>query len=590
MPTSSPEYDVVIIGSGVAGALCATRLADTDARILILEAGENSVSDVQRGQFHRVWDVAPSKSWNTPYLGLPGSNFYPSPSTSGDRTYFEQDAPNPQDTNVFKGYYHRMLGGTTWAWRGNSPRMIPSDFRLKTLYGLADVPDWPISYDDLEHWYCEAERELGVSGDDDEWDGLHGASRSCQFPMPAIVKSYSDRLAIKALGHPEIDLGGHKYHPKLVTTPQARNSRPYDGRSACEGNSNCIPYCPTHAKYDASIHLKRALQQGVRVRSGCVVTKLVADAQSGRVTKIIFKDWRSTSPKKDRELRARLVILAAHAIESPKILLMSGLATKSGQVGYNLMDHVQSEVVALFPEPVYPFRGPQSITSIEAFRDGAFRSQHGAFRMTLGNDGWGRSGNPTSVLEELLNLSDPAKFLIGEDMKDRLVDKVTRLVRFGFSTEQLPRATNRVKLSTQRDELDIPRPKIEYSVDDEYTVKALEAGHEVATKLFQKMGAEVAEEESKLWKDGKLIWNTAGHPMGTCRMGVSASDSVVDSFGRCHEHPNLFLVGSSVFPTGASANPTITIAALTLRTAQAVRSALVEADTAQAVRSDLVEA
>jgi choline dehydrogenase-like flavoprotein len=269
---------------------------------------------------------------------------------------------------------------------------------------------------------------------------------------------------------------------------------------------------------------------------------------------------------------------------------MSGLATKSGQVGYNLMDHVQSEVVALFPEPVYPFRGPQSITSIEAFRDGAFRSQHGAFRMTLGNDGWGRSANPTSVLEELLNVSDPAKFLIGEDMKDRLVDKVTRLVRFGFSTEQLPRATNRVKLSTQRDELDIPRPKIEYSVDDEYTVKALEAGHEVATKLFQKMGAEVAEEESKLWKDGKLIWNTAGHPMGTCRMGVSASDSVVDSFGRCHEHPNLFLVGSSVFPTGASANPTLTIAALTLRTAQAVRSALVEADTAQSVSSDLVEA
>src|SRR5215204_504085 len=319
-----------------------------------------------------------------------------------------------------------MLGGTTWTWRGNTPRMIPSDFRLKTLYGLADVPDWPISYDDLEHWYCEAERDLRV----------------------------------------------HKFHPKLVTTPQARNSRPYDGRSACEGNSNCIPYCPTHAKYDASIHLKRSLQQGVQVRSGCVVTKLVADAQSGRVTKIIFKDWRSTAPKEDRELTARLVILAAHAIESPKILLMSELATKSEQVGRNLMDHVQSEVVALFREPVYPYRGPQSITSIEAFRDGGFRSQHAAFRMTLGNDGWGRSGNPTSVLEELLNVNDPANFFIGEDMKDHLVDKVTRLVRFGFSTEQLPRATNRVKLSNQRDELDIPRPKIEYSVDDEYTVKA----------------------------------------------------------------------------------------------------------------------
>ncbi len=235
MPHSNSEFEVIIIGSGVAGALCACRLAGTRARILILEAGDNSISDVQRVQFHRTWDVAPAKSWNTPYLGHPKAAFFPSPGMD-DKTYFEQAATNPQQTNIFRGYYHRMVGGTTWAWRGNMPRMVPNDFRLKSVYGLNDVPDWPITYDDLESWYCEAERELGVSGNDEEWNNLLGANRSHPFPMPGIPKSYSDQLAIKALGHAEIKLQDHTFHPKFITTAQARNTRPYDGRSACEGN------------------------------------------------------------------------------------------------------------------------------------------------------------------------------------------------------------------------------------------------------------------------------------------------------------------------------------------------------------------
>jgi glucose dehydrogenase len=546
------------------------------ARILILEAGDNGVGGFQREQFHRVWEVAPSKSWNTPYLETPRREYYPSPGNN-DTTYFEQQETSTNGTGLFKGYYQRLLGGTTWAWRGNTPRMIPNDFRLNTAYGLRDVPDWPISYDELEPWYCEAEDELGVSGDDGEWNGLLGAHRSRPFPMPAIAKSYSDQLAIKALGHADIPLGGQRYHPKLITTPQARNSRPYDGRPACEGNNNCIPLCPIGAKYDASTHLKRALQQGVHVRSGCVVSTLEVDPQSGRITKVLFKDWKSSQPQQDREVTARLVILAANAIESPKLLLMSGLATKSDQVGRNLMDHIQSEVVAVFPEPVYPYRGPQSITGIEVFRDGPFRSAHAAFRMTLGNDGWGRAGNATTVLNDLLNDSDPTAFHVREDLKQRLIEQATSLVRFGFSTEQLPYATNRVCLSTQTDALGIPRPKIEYSVDKAYTIQALEAGHAVARAIFSTMNATVEENHSQLWRAGQLQWNTAAHIMGTCRMGTGPSDSVVDSFGRCHEHSNLFVVGSSVFPTGATANPTLTLAALALRTAQAVRCAVANA-------------
>jgi choline dehydrogenase-like flavoprotein len=105
----------------------------------------------------------------------------------------------------------------------------------------------------------------------------------------------------------------------------------------------------------------------------------------------------------ERRVRGAVVVLAAHAIENPKILLMSdGLANDSGQVGRNLMDHVQFELIATFPESVYPFRGPQSVTSIEDFRDGDFRQQRSAFRMTIGNDGWGRTGSPAAVIGNLV--------------------------------------------------------------------------------------------------------------------------------------------------------------------------------------------
>src|SRR5215212_4184635 len=100
----------------------------------------------------------------------------------------------------------------------------------------------------------------------------------------------------------------------------------------------------------------------------------------------------------DRTVSAPIVLLAAHAIETPKLLLISNLANSSDQVGRNLMDHIQWEVTALFEEPLYPFRGPQSITGIESFREGAFRSQRSGFRMTIGNDGWGRAGSPSTII------------------------------------------------------------------------------------------------------------------------------------------------------------------------------------------------
>jgi glucose dehydrogenase len=568
------EYNVVIIGSGVAGALCAAGLAGTGRKILILEAAENGIGVFQREQFRRVWDPAASKSWNTPFLKTKGIRNYPSPGPAVPDTgvYFEQPTATTSLT-TFKGYYQRLTGGSTWAWRGNTPRMMPNDFHLKTKYfpdgkfpDGANVPDWPICYEDLKHWYLKAEYELGVSGNAAEWESITPRDGE-EYPMPGQPKSYGDQLLIKALGtRKEVVIGGEKLIADVFTMAQARNTEPYDGRPACEGNHNCIPLCPTSAKYDASVHLRRAVRHGVECRSGCVVTRLEAK-ESGVISRVLYKQWNSESPQMERSVTADIVILAANPIETPKILLNSKLyPAHDPHVGKHLMDHVQGECLALAPEPIYPFRGPQTICGIDTLRDGSYRSKFASFRLTLGNDGWGRAGNPTSVLEEMLNPADAANFAIGKKLKESAVDKLTRLVRFGFSTEQLPHPDNRVELSTQLDPLGIPRPKITYKVHS-YTEEALKQGYRVSRELFRAMKATpVGEEEFNLNE-----WNTAAHPMGTCRMGTSNTDSVTDKYGRCHNHPNLFVVGASVFPTGSATNPVLTLSALTLMTVDEIR-------------------
>jgi glucose dehydrogenase len=358
----------------------------------------------------------------------------------------------------------------------------------------------------------------------------------------------------------QVEIKGEKLTAQIFTMAQARNTQPYDGRPACEGNHNCIPLCPTSAKYDASVHLKRAVNLGVECRTGCVVTKL--EAVGGAISRILYKQWNSDNPQTERAVTADIVILAANPIETPKILLHSGLyPANDPHVGRHLMDHIQGECLALAPEPIYPFRGPQTLCGIDTLRDGKYRSQVASFRLTLGNDGWGRAGNPTSVLEEMLNPADPTKFSVGTKLKQGAVDKLTRLVRFGFSTEQLPHSENRVELSTQVDALGIPRPKITYKVHD-YTVNALKEGYRISKELFHAMKATHVGEEEFPAED----WNTAAHPMGTCRMGTDKTNSVTDKYGRCHNYPNLFIVGASLFPTGSATNPVLTLSALALMT------------------------
>ena len=234
------------------------------------------------------------------------------------------------------------------------------------------------------------------------------------------------------------------------------------------------------------------------------------------------------------------------------------------------MDHAQYEVIAMFPTKVHPFRGPQSVTAIEDFRDGAFRKVRSGFRMTIGNDGWGRAGSPATVIDNLLNAGG-----YGSTLPAAIADQIPKMVRLSFSTEMLAESGNRVEVSDRKDaKLGLPLPKFTFDIG-EYVKNGLREGYATALELFQVMGATVGKQPRELEPvGGGFNWNTAAHIMGTCIMGSDKQTSVVDSWGRTHDVPNLWIVGSSVFSTSATSNPTITIAGLALRTATAIHKEL----------------
>jgi choline dehydrogenase-like flavoprotein len=544
---ASSQYDAVIIGAGIAGALIAWQLSEAGFRVVLLEAGERGPDRVD---LVGNYAAAANKTPGSPYERDKSKAPWP----DGETDYYVQnaDATAPR----FKSTYLRRVGGTTWHFLGNVPRFVPSDFRLHSLYDVG--VDWPISYADLEPWYCMAEREMGVSGDHDEWQNLLGAFRSQPYPMSKIWSSYSDLIVEKAID-------GLKFEDvvlKLMSTPQARNSQPYQDRPVCAGNSTCVPLCPIGAKYDATVHVRRAIGFGAELREETIATRLEADA-TRRIRSVHYVRWDGSIGVTS----GRIVVLAAHAVESPKLLLLSkgehapemGIANSSDQAGRNLMDHLQGQAGALLPDPVFPFRGPPTTSGIDVFRDGAFRSGRAAFRMSMGNDAWGRLETPHDTLLKLIK----EDHLFGSELRQNFVERVIRQFRISYSSEMLPRAENRVTLATETSEFGIPRPKLTMQLDD-YNRLAFVKAQEVMAFIFRALGAT----EVKFPDPNK--YSGAGHIMGTCRMGDAPKEAVVDCECRSHDHPNLFIVGASVFPTSGTANPTLTAAALALRAAKTI--------------------
>jgi choline dehydrogenase-like flavoprotein len=588
----SADYDVAIVGAGPVGAILARRLGAAGGRVLVLEAGPaagRTWADYQANV--EQYRAAGFKVPNSPYYSpadAPSPNVLDirklSPGSLPDDTgYFVQDGPLPFATD-----YQRSQGGTMLHWLGTCLRMVPADFEAASRYGHGR--DWPLGYDELDPWYEKAELELGVAAnvEDQQYLGL-SYRPGYVYPMYRIPPSYLDQCVARTVDGRTVTLEGERYELRVSSTPQARNSMPnphYDGGNGyqpvgahgapheglrCEGNSSCIPICPVQAKYNP-LKTWGQVTGDVEVRTQCVVSRLIHSGP-GPISALEYIEYEDGQPPpKPQRVTADLFVLAGNAIENAKLLLASRVPNTSDQIGRNLMDHPYVLAWALMPYAVGAFRGPSSTSGIEILRDGAFRSQRAAFRMEICNWGWDFAAFApyTDVQTAVGNGA------FGTALRDQLADRISRQFHLGFLFEQLPDPRNRVYVSDAYcDPLGIPRPRIQYYVDD-YTRAGMAAARELWTQLFDYLGTSDSTEywpsdPGYLTYDGQpYSYHGAGHNVGTHRMGSEPHDSVVDPDQRCWDHQNLYLIGCGSLPTIATSNPSLTMAALALRSVESL--------------------
>ncbi|URX61474.1 GMC family oxidoreductase [Luteibacter anthropi] len=649
---TTQTYDIVIVGSGISGSIVAYELGRQGKKVLILEAGQEV--PVDRSGYMSTFFKANAKTPESPYppttqdpkqstpenpLGLPNPSLENVPRYTvlqigawrkPDQCYFTYppQAPNlktdsPEAVFAFGSSYERIGGGTTWHWLGTSLRLFPSDFELKTRYGHG--VDWPggkTFYQGLVPYYEKATNEIGVAGDKVALDkiyqqfgvepsGTYGPNYN--YPMPPIVESLVD-TAFGEVQNVTVD-GINLF---TTPTPQGRNSLPGDRRQ-CAGNTNCIPICPIQAKYDATVTLANALQTGnVEIRYRTVASNIRVDDKSGKVIGIDYITYDDHLGDKTGTGTAvgTTYLLAAHAIETPRLLLMSnknrnfpnGVANSSDQVGRNLMDHVMYLAWALAKDPIYAYRGPLSTSGFESLRDGTFRSNRSAYRIEIGNEGWQWASNdPYTTLADFVfgqnntqlngdsknQQGKPLRFdpslpanstLFGAQLTQTLNAIYIRQIRLGYLIEQLPDPDNRVQLSaTAKDHLGLPRPYVTYRIRSNYERDAFVSAKAVSTQIFNAMGAteytmkppspvlygtpDQVTATNFDYKGDTFTFYGAGHIVGTYRMGDKKETSVLNSRQQSWDHSNLYMVGSGVFPTVATGNPTLTIAALAFQAA-----------------------
>ncbi|MET1113785.1 MAG: GMC family oxidoreductase [Comamonas sp.] len=515
--------DFVVIGSGIVGALLARKLAQAGASVLMLEAGPW----VRRAELVARFRNSPRRSdWMSPY---PPAPWAPHPVYQPeDNGYLVQGGPYP-----YKAEYIRQVGGTSWHWAAHAWRNLPNDFHIKSLYGVG--VDWPFGYEELEPYYQEAEDIMGVCGSSET-----GSPRSHPFPMEPVAEPYAMRRLRERLAG---------VYPVVANTV-ARNSRSYGGRPPCCGNNSCQPICPIDAQYHGGLAVDAALAAGARLQINANVFRLEHDA-SARIVAAHYYD----KDKQAHKVRGKTFIVAANGIETPRLLLLSqsdkfphGVANARDMVGRHLMDHPSTSLTFDADEDVWLGRGPQSPSSINTMRDGAFRSTHAPYRLDFTN---------------ISRVDGATRSLLGEGVygvqfERRLRHAAAREMNVKNVLEVLPDPQRRIVLSDQKDGLGLPKPMTHYSIDA-YT----RAGHERSKADFQRIAERMGGTNLRPSKEGDYANNQ--HICGTVSMGTDPAVSVCDGWGRTHDHENLFLAGTGLLPTSSTCNSTLNGIAVALR-------------------------
>lgn len=504
--------NVLIIGSGVAGGVIAEGLLKKGlGPVTMLEAGDLMVM-----KDRRTWlDVVMAKKF--PYQNL-----------SDKKEDYETSGVQPWS---IEGGRLIVRGGSTMHWGGWCPRMKPEDFELKSRVGKGGL-DWPFSYAEIEPYYTIAEKYLQVAGDSADQD----PPRSSPYPYEAPPFTLTDNHIIAGLD----TLGVSHMH-----IPIARNAKPINGMPACVTTGTC-GYCPIEARFTGNQPIDR-LEKNYRSNFQLLVNAVAKKIIVNKKNEAAGVEYVNTKTGETHTINANKIIVCAGSLETPKLLLASGIG--------NDHDNVGRYIVA---NPFFYVRGKA--------KTNPKKLQEELFIPTLGSRHW-----------DTPEFQPEGKFFFNKAPSPDL--KMSQLMSKGMSLKQIQDAAvgeqtlelqgtiqtfsyfeNRLSLSNGTTRFGLPRTSINTPVEmisDKLKAAVLDRLKNILTAInYEPLTGEA----------GLGIYPQRGdHAMCTTRMSVSPEDGVVDPNCKVHNMDNVYIISNAVFPSGAAANPTLTLIALAFR-------------------------
>jgi choline dehydrogenase-like flavoprotein len=522
--------DAIVVGAGAGGGVVAKELAINGLSVVLFEKGgwasyETHDSDEVLRAIKGVYKPDLKKN---PRVLISGAG----------------DGRTVREMNNFASYIGESVGSGTVTYGAMAWRYMPQDFRMKSTYGAVEgstLEDWPISYDDLEPCYERAEWEIGVAGDDS--DNPFAPPRRRNFPMPAFENNEEGKVIADACRR----MGLHPF-----PVPMARNSIPYNGRSACIRNRTCVGFvCPVDAKNGTqNTVIPVALRSGnCELRTHCNVSEILM-SDHGKAIGVRYFD----AQDREQVQLADIVVVAASAIETPRLLLNSGnsafpngLGNNHDWVGRNLQAHAYTGANALFDWEIQRMAGPGATVALSDFAHNV-----------PGIIGGGVMHNEFYLPPlSFIRYRPPGAPSWGAEHKAFQRENFFRYARMRCCVQEMPNFESRVTLYRERKDY-WGNPIVALAGER----------HPLDLKHCKFMTAKIEEilreaGAKKMWQDlgGRGIAATV-HQCGTCRMGDDPTRSVVNRYGQVHGIDNLFVADASTFVTGGAFNPALTIMAL----------------------------
>ncbi|HYC21939.1 MAG TPA: GMC family oxidoreductase [Candidatus Bathyarchaeia archaeon] len=552
--TSLTQFDAVIIGSGAGGSTVARVLATNGLKVCIIEFGNNyflGLDDPAAGN--------PIPLYSNDEVKLTSRNLISQQLIIEPRTFRTAVSDGDRiligDVNTVP----KTVGGAAVHADCKYPRYDDFDFQIATAMGQippgTNFADWPFTYDEIEPFYAAAERIVGVQG-------LAGANpfespRSGPFPMPPGPPMYG--ATVLADGARKL---GYTPHP----FPSGMNSQVYRGRPPCNDCGFCSGFgCPNNSKSSPAVTVLRdALLTGnVQVRYNSIATRITTSNGGQHATGVDYLD----PDGNPAHVAGDRVVISANSIESARLCLLSdlggpGLGNSSDMVGRNIMFHLQTTVVGIYPQRFHGERGRSITTAISDFRGVPNDPNH-----PLG--GIIETGAVNSRI-----IQDAQTYLLSLGQIGTALKPFLRTPPFGahlnamtMQAEDAPQVTNRVDLDPDVKDINgLPVPRVTYKSNafelasrNFYAPKMLD--------IHQASGAQFGF-VSPIFDGGQTP--TSAHNMGTLRMGNDPGISVTDGFGKFHDLDNLYAADGSLFPSSGGHNPTLTIHACALRVGGAI--------------------